>query len=56
VAGTSILHIRMRGDGRPSVLAVPMAPIGLLAIEPAHFVMERGMLRGIKKRAEVVGS
>jgi hypothetical protein len=49
---TSILHVRTRGDGRPSLAAVPFAPIGLLLFEPAHFIMERGMLLGIKERAE----
>jgi hypothetical protein len=29
-----------------------MTPIGLLVFEPAHFIMQRGMLLGIKKRAE----
>jgi hypothetical protein len=31
---------------------VPLAPLSLLVFEPAHFIMERGMLLGIKKRAE----
>lgn len=51
-AGTTILHARLRGDGTPSVAAIPLGPIGLLAFEPAHFIMERGMLLGIRERAE----
>jgi hypothetical protein len=49
---TSILHVRTRGQGKPSLAAVPFAPLGLLMFEPAHFTMERGMLLGIKARAE----
>lgn len=39
-------------EGKPSLVGVPLAPFGLLVFEPAHFIMERGMLRGIKRRAE----
>jgi hypothetical protein len=49
---TTRLFARTRGDGVPSLTAVPLAPIGLLVFEPAHFIMQRGMLLGIKKRAE----
>ena len=50
--GTTRLHARLRGDGRPSVMGVLAGPLNLLVFEPAHFVMERGMLRGIRARAE----
>jgi len=43
------LIVRTRGDGRPNV---PLAPFGLLVFEPAHFIMQRRMLLGIKERAE----
>jgi len=46
------LHIRLRGEGRPSLAGVALAPAGLLVFEPAHFIMERGMMLGIKRRAE----
>ena len=46
------LHIRLRGEGRPTVAGVFLAPLGLLVFEPAHFIMERGMMLGIKRRAE----
>lgn len=51
---TTLLHVRTRGPGQPSLLAVPLGPIGLLGFEPGHFLMERGMLRGIRDRAERV--
>jgi hypothetical protein len=46
------MHIRTRGTGTPKMKLVPLAPLSLLVFEPAHFIMERGMLLGIKKRAE----
>jgi hypothetical protein len=49
---TSRLLVRTRGDGRPSLTGIALAPFGLLVIEPAHFIMQRGMLLGIKERAE----
>ena len=50
--GNTRLIVRTRGNGKPNVA---LAPIGLLVFEPAHFIMERGMLRGIKARAEQQG-
>ncbi|MFL5615247.1 MAG: hypothetical protein ACJ796_16390 [Gemmatimonadaceae bacterium] len=49
---TSRLLVRTRGAGKPSLSGVALAPLELLLFEPAHFIMERGMLRGIKQRAE----
>lgn len=49
---TSRLHARLRGEGAPSLVGTALAPAGLLIFEPAHFVMQRGMLLGIKARAE----
>lgn len=49
---TSRLIARTRGEGVPSLSAIPLAPFGFLVFEPAHFIMERGMLLGIKERAE----
>jgi hypothetical protein len=37
-------------------MAVPLSAFSLLVFEPAHFIMERGMLRGIKHRAEARSS
>lgn len=47
------LHIRTRGAGTPTIAGIALSPISLLTLEPAHFIMERGMLLGIKKRAEL---
>lgn len=43
------LIVRTRGTGEPNVA---LAPFGLLVFEPAHFIMERRMLLGVKERAE----
>jgi hypothetical protein len=51
-SATTKLHIRLRGEGTPSALAALLMPFDLLVFEPAHFIMERGMLLGIKRRAE----
>ena len=44
--------IRTRGEGTPSFAGIISAPFGLLVFEPAHLIMERGMLLGLKQRAE----
>ncbi|WP_254521437.1 hypothetical protein [Natrinema caseinilyticum] len=56
--GTTRLLARMRSNPRRSTIG-PFASVpalqrvaNYLFWEPAHFVMERGMLRGIKRRAE----
>jgi hypothetical protein len=50
--GRTRFHIRLRGDGAPSLASVVLAPLGLLGFEPAHFIMERGMMLGLRARAE----
>ncbi len=45
---TTRLIVRVRGNYKPAALRV-VAPV---LIEPLHFLMERGMLQGIKRRAE----
>ena len=50
--GTTRLHVRMRQPGMPSLAGVALGPAGLLLFEPAHFIMERGMLLGVRERAE----
>ena len=47
--GSTRLIVRTRGAGKANV---PLAPFGLLVFEPAHFIMERRMLLGIKGRVE----
>ena len=49
---TTRLLIRLRGPGTPSLQSVALSPLGVLGFEPAHFIMERRMLLGIKDRAE----
>jgi hypothetical protein len=46
------LIIRTLGAAEPTPEAILFSPVGLLLFEPAHFIMERGMLLGIKARAE----
>jgi len=49
---TTRLLIRTRGPGLPSIGGLILSPVNLLVFEPAHVIMERQMLLGIKKRAE----
>ncbi|MGZ3565605.1 MAG: hypothetical protein ACXWM4_08725 [Gemmatimonadaceae bacterium] len=49
---TTRLLIRTRGPGLPGIGTVVLSPVSLLAFEPAHLIMERQMLLGIKKRVE----
>lgn len=49
---TTRLIVRTRGAGRPSILGFVLAPFNAFVFEPAHFIMERRMLRGIRDRAE----
>ncbi len=46
------LLIRTRGAGAPSLRSVVLSTPSLLVFEPAHLIMERRMLLGIKERAE----
>ena len=48
----SRFYIRQRNPGTPSFVGNLFAPFGLLVMEPAHFIMQYGMLRGVKRRAE----
>jgi hypothetical protein len=49
---TTRLIVRTRGAGEPSLLSVVLGPVNVFLFEPAHFIMQRGMLRGIRDRAE----
>jgi len=49
---TTRMFVRTRLEGQPDLGAVITRPFRLLVYEPAHLIMERGMLRGIKERAE----
>ena len=48
-AATSRLLIRCKGSWRKTLAAAFVRRVGL---EPVHFIMEEGMLRGIRDRAE----
>lgn len=51
-SSTTRLIVRTRGVPRPGAVSFLTAPITIFVFEPAHFIMERGMLRGIRDRAE----
>ena len=51
-SATSRLFVRTRGDGKPSAIGLVLGPLNVFVFEPAHFIMQRGMLRGIRDRAE----
>ncbi|HEX8849694.1 MAG TPA: hypothetical protein VF761_09195 [Gemmatimonadaceae bacterium] len=51
-SGTTRLIIRTRGEGKPSVMGLVLGPVSVFVFEPAHFIMQAEMLRGIKERAE----
>lgn len=46
------MHIRTSGAGVPTLSGIAITPLALLVLEPAHFIMERGMMLGLKRRAE----
>lgn len=49
---TTRLIVRTRGDAPPGVASFLFAALDVFVFEPAHFIMERGMLLGIRRRAE----
>ncbi len=51
-SATSRFFVRTRGPGTPSFAGIVFGPLNLLVFEPAHFIMQRGMMRGIRSRAE----
>jgi len=51
-ANTTRLIIRTREPGTISVAGFVFSPFGVFVFEPAHFIMQRAMLRGIRDRAE----
>ena len=55
-ANTSRLIVRTRGAGNPSFAGLVFGPLNVFVFEPAHFIMQRGMLRGIRDRAEALAS
>jgi hypothetical protein len=51
-SSTTRLIVRTRGASQPTAAEFLLAPTNVFVFEPAHFIMERGMLRGIRDRAE----
>ena len=49
---TSRLTVHTRAPNQPSLAALPISPFIFYFFEPAHFIMQRGMLLGVKERAE----
>lgn len=49
---TSRFIVRTREPGTPSFVGVVLGPFNVFVFEPAHFIMQRGMLRGVRDRAE----
>jgi hypothetical protein len=50
--GSTRLIVRTRNRAPVTPAAIALSWFGLVVFEPAHFIMERGMLEGIKARAE----
>jgi hypothetical protein len=55
-SATTRLIVQTRGDASPGVASFLFASLDVFAFEPAHFIMERGMLPGIRRRAEGVSA
>lgn len=51
-SSTTRLIVRTRGVQKPVFSSFMLAPLNVFVFEPAHFIMEREMLRGIRDRAE----
>jgi hypothetical protein len=51
-SATTRFFVRTRGDGRPTLAGVLLGPVGIFVFEPAHFIMQRAMMLGIRDRAE----
>jgi len=51
-SATSRFIVRTRESGRPTFAGVVFGPLNVFMFEPAHFIMQRGMLRGVRDRAE----
>lgn len=49
---TTRFLIRTRGDGRPNLIGMLLGPVSVFVFEPAHFIMQRKMMFGIRDRAE----
>ena len=51
-ATTTRFQIRSRCEGSASLASMLLGPMNIFVFEPAHFIMQRGMMHGIRDRAE----
>lgn len=51
-SATTRFQVRTRAPGAASLLGIMFGPLNVFVFEPAHFIMERGMMRGVRDRAE----
>ena len=51
-SATTRFIVRTRGEGKPTIGNFLLGPLSVFVFEPAHFIMQRGMLRGVRDRAE----
>jgi hypothetical protein len=51
-SATTRLIVRTRGEGKPTIASFLLGPINVFMFEPAHLIMQRGMLQGVRDRAE----
>ena len=56
VGNRARLLVRGRTSAPPTLAARLARQVELLLLEPRYFLMERGMLRGIKRRAEALSA
>lgn len=45
-------HALPTGAATPTLAGIVLGPLNVFVLEPAHFIMERGMMRGVRTRAE----
>jgi hypothetical protein len=51
-SATTRFIVRTRGEGDLTIASFLLGPVSVFVMEPAHFIMQRGMLRGVRDRAE----
>jgi hypothetical protein len=49
---TTRFIVRTRAPGTRSFASFAASPFGVFIFEPAHFIMQRRMLHGVRERAE----
>jgi hypothetical protein len=51
-SSTTRFFVRTRGEGAATLASIVLGPISTFVFEPAHFIMQRRMMLGIRERAE----